>query len=230
MTRTRSTHGAAGRWTDRLLVLAAVAILAWAAWPWLPLAGRSRPPRTVVFYGFSILGEVVNESIVPAFREEWKAQTGEEIEVLTSFAGSGTITNQIILGVPAQIALLSLELDAERLAQSGVIAPGSWRRLPSAGVVNRTPFIILVRPGNPKGIRDFEDLARQGVEVVHPDPLTSGGANWAILAEFGAGYRDGGVAAGERLLAGVWNNVVAQAASARVIAAISGRVGVEVFG
>ena len=122
--------------------------------------------------------------------------------------------------MPAQVALLSLELDAERLAKAGVIAAGSWRRLPHGGVVNRTPFVLVVRQGNPKGIHDFSDLARPGVRVVHPDPLTSGGANWAILAEYGAGRprrRPGGPAARPATgpCAGVWRNVVAQAASAR---------------
>jgi sulfate transport system substrate-binding protein len=80
--------------------------------------------------------------------------------------------------------------------------------------VDRTPFVILVRRGNPKGIRDFADLARPGVRIVHPDPLTSGGALWAILAEYGAGerVRSGG---GRDLLLGIWRNVVAQASSAR---------------
>jgi ABC-type sulfate transport system substrate-binding protein len=139
------------------------------------------------------------------------------VELVSSFAGSGTVTNQLILGVPGQLALLSLELDADKLAERGVVPAGSWRRLPFGGVVNRTPFIILVRPGNPKNIRDFADLARTGVRVVHPDPLTSGGANWAIVAEYGAGARGSQdpVRAGHDMLLGVWKNVVAQAASAR---------------
>jgi sulfate transport system substrate-binding protein len=139
------------------------------------------------------------------------------IEIVGSFAGSGTVTNQILLGVPAQLALLSLESDAQRLADAGIVPAGSWRNLPHAGVVNRTPFIILVRPGNPKKIHDFDDLARPGIGVVHADPLTSGGAAWAILAEYGAGALapDGGPEAGERLLTGIWKNVIAQAASAR---------------
>lgn len=202
---------------DVLLAAAyCAALLVWAAWPWLPVSRAGRPPRTIVFYGFSILGEVMNEAIFPAFEKSWRAAGHEPVEVVGSFAGSGTVTNQIILGVPAQLALLSLESDAERLAQAGVVPAGSWRRLPHAGVVNRTPFVILVRPGNPKKILDFEDLARSGVHVVHPDPLTSGGANWAILAEYGAGARRmGGPEAGERLLSGIWKNVVAQASSAR---------------
>ncbi len=119
--------------------------------------------------------------------------------------------------MPAQLALLSLESDAERLADAGVVPDGSWRSLPNAGVVNRTPFVILVRPGNPKNIHDFDDLARPGIRVVHADPLTSGGASWAILAEYGAAALAPGGSAedGERLLSGIWKNVIAQAASAR---------------
>jgi sulfate transport system substrate-binding protein len=126
-------------------------------------------------------------------------------------------TNQLIMGVPAHLALLSLESDAERLSEAGVIAPQSWHRLPHRGVVNRTPFVILVRPGNPKGIHHFTDLMRPGIGVVHPDPMTSGGAKWAIVAEYGAGLRTrpGEPQAGHDMLLGIWRNVIAQAHSAR---------------
>ncbi|HEY7111848.1 MAG TPA: substrate-binding domain-containing protein [Thermoanaerobaculia bacterium] len=192
------------------------ALLLYAAWPWLPFSRTAETP-TIVFYGFSILADVMNKGIFPAFRQRWVAEKHGDVAFRSSFAGSGTITNQIALGAPAELALLSLESDADRLADAGVIPAGSWKRLPEAGVVNRTPFVIFVRRGNPLGIADFADLTRDGVRVVHPDPLTSGGANWAIVAEYGAGYRAGGndAAAGEALLAGVWRNVAAQAASAR---------------
>jgi sulfate transport system substrate-binding protein len=193
------------------------ALLTWAAWPWLPFSRSAASPATIVFYGFSILGDTMNDAVFPAFQKAWASDGHPRVEFISSFAGSGTVTNQIIMGVPAQLALLSLESDADRLAAAGVVAAGSWRSFPHEGVVNRTPFIILVRPGNPKGIRDFEDLTRPGIGVVHPDPLTSGGAAWAIVAEYGAGARaapqDPG--AGERMLAGIWKNVVAQASSAR---------------
>jgi sulfate transport system substrate-binding protein len=193
------------------------ALFLFAVWPWLPLPGRGARPRIIVFYGFSILGEVMTQSVFPAFKREWYERTGERVEFISAFAGSGTITNQLIMGVPGDLALLSLELDAQRLSEAGVIAPLSWHSLPHRGVLNRTPFIILVRPGNPKDIRDFADLARPGVEVVHPDPMTSGGANWAIVAEYGAGLRSAPdqPLAGYNLLLGIWRNVVAQAASAR---------------
>jgi sulfate transport system substrate-binding protein len=201
-----------------LLLAAGAALLLYALWPWLPVPGRPARPRTVAFYGFSILGEAMNRAVLPEFARRWRARTGERIEFVTSFAGSGTVTNQLIMGVPAQAALLSLELDAERLAQAGVVRAGSWRRLPYGGVVNRTPFVLVVRKGNPLGIHDFADLGRPGVKVVHPDPLTSGGANWALLAEYGsAARRSPGRAkeAGYDALLGVWRHVVAQAASAR---------------
>jgi len=193
------------------------ALLVYAAWPWLPFSRAAAAPPTIVFYGFSILADVMQEGIFPAFQKQWAAEGGGPVEFVSSFGGSGTVTNQVIMGVPAQVALLSLESDADRLAGAGVVAPDSWKQLPNAGVVNLTPFIILVRPGNPLHIRDFQDLTRRGVRIVHPDPATSGGANWAIVAEYGAGARGqpGGPAAGEAMLAGVWKNVVAQAASAR---------------
>lgn len=188
----------------------------YALWPWLP-GPQAGATRTLVVYGFSILGEVVNEGIFPAFQRQWQSRQNEKLEFVSSFAGSGTITNQMILGVPAEAAILSLELDALRLVEAGVLRGPTWRQLPYQGVLNRTPFVILVRPGNPKALRDFDDLARPGISVVHPDPLTSGGANWAILAEYGAAARSATdpAGAGRRLLLGIWRNVRAQAASAR---------------
>jgi sulfate/thiosulfate transport system substrate-binding protein len=205
------------RWRALVPAVFLAALLGYAAWPWLPFSRTKAAPPTIVFYGFSILADVMQEGIFPAFQKLWAAEGNGRIEFVSSFGGSGTVTNQVILGVPAQVVLLSLESDADRLADAGVIPHGSWKTLPRQGVVNLTPFVILVRPGNPLGLRDFEDLARSGVRVVHPDPLTSGGANWAIVAEFGSGFRGspGGEAAGERVLAGVWKHVVAQAASAR---------------
>jgi sulfate/thiosulfate transport system substrate-binding protein len=205
------------RLSAALLLAAGATLFAYAVWPWTPMAREARPPRTIVFYGFSILGEVINKGVFPDFQRRWKERTGEPVEIVSSFAGSGTITNQVILGVPAQLALVSLELDADKLADARLIAPGSWRQLPDQGVVNRTPFVILVRPGNPKGIRDFADLSKPGIRIVHPDPMTSGGANWAIVAEYGAGARGAPdpPRAGHDMLLGVWKNVVAQAASAR---------------
>ncbi len=195
--------------------LALGGLVIYALWPWLP-GTRGAPTRTLVVYGFSILDQAMNAGVFPAFQEAWRARTGEQVEFIASFSGSGTITNQIVLGVPAEVAILSLELDALRLVEAGVLPGPTWQQLPHAGVLNRTPFIILVRPGNPLGIGDFVDLAAPGIGVVHPDPLTSGGAQWAILAEYASALRRTGDAdAAYAQLLGIWDNVVAQAASAR---------------
>ena len=193
-----------------------LAALLWTLWPWLP-AGRSARPRTIVLYCFGILEPSITKSVFPAFRKKWKSRTGQDVELISSFAGSGTVTNQLVMGVPAELAILSTELDAYRLRQAGVIATESWKDLPHGGVINRTPFVIVTRKGNPKGIHDYSDLTRHGVRIIHPDPLTSGAANWAIVAEYGSEVRKPGATAedGKALLLGIWRNVVAQAGSAR---------------
>jgi sulfate/thiosulfate transport system substrate-binding protein len=203
---------------QRVLTICIVGgLLLYAVWPWLP--GRRAPAvRTIILYGFSILGEMMNGAVFPEFQADWEARTGERVELVSAFSASGTVTNQMILGVPAEVAILSLELDALRLVEAGVVPDPMWRDLPHGGVLNRTPFIILVRPGNPRAIEDFADLARPGVGVVHPDPLTSGGAQWALLAEYHSVRMLGGTdAEAYAQLEAIWHNVVAQAASARAV-------------
>ncbi|MEI9478255.1 MAG: substrate-binding domain-containing protein [Deltaproteobacteria bacterium] len=195
-----------------------LALIIWTVWPLLPF-GRSRRPQTIVLYGFSIIEPAITKSVFPAFQKKWMAQTGQEVEMIASFAGSGTVTNQLIMGVPAELAILSTGLDAARLSESGTINGETWKLLPYGGVINRSPFVILVRPGNPKKIHDFSDLTRPGIRIVHPDPFTSGAANWAIIAEYGSAVRqpDADPDAGRSMLLGIWRNVVAQAGSGRAV-------------
>lgn len=193
-----------------------LAVALWTVWPWLPWQ-KSGHPRTIVLYGFSILEPVITRGIFPAFQKKWMEQTGQHVELISSFGGSGTVTAQLIMGVPAEVAILSTELDALRLKDAGTVRTETWKDLPHKGIVNRTPFIILVRPGNPKKIRDFPDLTRKGVHITHTDPLTSGAANWAIVAEYGAAARQPGSGpdAGRSMLLGIWRNVTVQAGSDR---------------
>lgn len=205
------------RWAVRAVtVLLGLSVVLWTVWPWLPVA-QGRQPRTLVVYGFAIVEKSLTRSIFPAFQKKWKERTGEDLEVISSFGGSGTVTNQLIMGVPAEVAILSTELDMQRLHKAGVVQTETWKQLPHGGVMNRTPFVILVGKGNPMGIRDFQDLTQRGVRIVHPDPLTSGAANWAIMAEYGAAMRRPGAATadGKSLLLGIWRNVVSQAGSGR---------------
>ncbi|MBI3802241.1 MAG: substrate-binding domain-containing protein [Nitrospirae bacterium] len=172
--------------------------------------------QTLVLYGFSILEEVMSSGILPAFQAKWKQETGEPIRFYTSFSGSGTVMNQIRFGAPADVAIFAHTLDAYRLKEAGLIR-SDWTAEPHQGIVNRTPIVLIVRPGNPKGLQSFDDLRRPGIGIVHPDPQTSGGALWALLAEYGAFALPAG---GDRTSAhdgmvDLWKNVIVLGASAR---------------
>ena len=175
----------------------------------------------VTLYGFSIMKEPLEKAIYPAFIAKAKREHNVDIHFTSSFAGSETVTNQILQGVKAQIAILSIERDAQRLKQAGFIT-SDWHNLPQRGIVNRTPFVILVRKGNPKGIHDFNDLAKPGIRLIHPDPTNSGGAQWSILAIYGSelvkSEKETGSADPARALQtlqAIWRNVISTPASAR---------------
>ncbi|HEX8071223.1 MAG TPA: sulfate ABC transporter substrate-binding protein [Pyrinomonadaceae bacterium] len=182
-------------------------------------AGAGGAQLTV--YGFSIMKESLEKAIFPGFAAKWRQEHGQDVKFVSSFAGSETVTNQILQGVGADIAILSIERDADRLRQGGAVT-SDWHNLPNRGLVNKTPFIILVRKGNPKGIHDFTDLAKPGVKVIHPDPVSSGGAQWSILAIYGSelakhdAFAQGATSPEAlKLLQGVWRNVISTPGSAR---------------
>lgn len=169
----------------------------------------------ITLYGFSIMKESLEKAIFPAFAAKVKSEHGLTVRFTSSFAGSETVTNQIISGVKAQIAILSIDRDAERLKQVGAVT-SDWHSLPQKGIVNKTPFVILVRKGNPKGIHDFDDLAKPGIRVIHPDPDSSGGAQWSILAIYGSELVKSEKQSGEadraralQTLQAIWRNVIA---------------------
>ena len=192
----------------------------------LTVACLPQPPAesggiNITVYGFSILKESFEKSIYPGFAAKWKLEHGVEVRFTSSFAGSETITNQILQGVRAEIAILSIERDVERLKQGGFVT-SDWHQLPQQAIVNKTPFVILVRRGNPKGIRDFADLSKPGVRVIHPDPVSSGGAQWSILAIYGSELVKSEKETNEPdrarallTLRAVWRNVISTPGSAR---------------
>jgi len=208
----------------RLLLTAAVCVvLALLASSCLPKPPAEGGDITITLYGFSIMKESLETAIFPGFTHRWKQQHGQEVRFQSSFAGSETVTNQILRGAPADIAILSIERDADRLKKDGFVT-SDWHSYPGKGIVNKTPFVIIVRKGNPKGIRDFPDLAGGGVKLIHPDPISSGGAQWSILAIYGSELKKSQAETGDpepdtvralRTLKAIWKNVISTPGSAR---------------
>ena len=167
-----------------------------------------------------MVGEALEKEIFPAFAKEWKTKTGQKIEFAKSFAGSEIITNQVISGARAELAILAIDRNAQRLRDQHA-TKSDWKWLPNGGILHTTPMIIMVRPGNPKKIKDFKDLAKPGVRLIHADPISSGAGQWSLMAIYGseiiksrrAGHEDPQKAF--ELLRSVWKNVIATPGSAR---------------
>jgi len=126
--------------------------------------------------------------LIPLFQEQWKKETGQEVAFEQSYLGSGAQSRAIVEGFEADIAALSLEADVERIAQAGLITH-DWKSAPHDGMVSTSIVVFGVRKGNPQDIRDWADLAKPGIEILTPNPKTSGGAQWNILALYGAAKR-----------------------------------------
>jgi sulfate transport system substrate-binding protein len=117
------------------------------------------------------------------FAAQWKKHTGETLKIRTSHGGSGKQARSVIDGLRADVVTLALAGDIDAIAQNGGLLPANWQsRLPHNSAPYTSTIVFLVRKGNPKGIRDWDDLVKPGVGVITPNPKTSGGARWNYLA------------------------------------------------
>ena len=117
-----------------------------------------------------------------AFARHWKAKTGQDVQFRQSHGGSGKQARSIIDGIDADVATLALGGDVDALARHGLLAADWQKRLPHNSAPYTSTIVFLVKKGNPKGLKDWDDLARPGVQVITPNPKTSGGARWNYLA------------------------------------------------
>jgi sulfate transport system substrate-binding protein len=143
---------------------------------------------TLTLGSYTTPREAYSKAIIPGFQKHWKEKTGQEVEFQESYQGSGAQSRAIISGFEADIAALSLESDVTRIAEAGLIR-NEWHANQYRGIVSTSLVVIAVRQGNPLGIRDWTDLTRPGLKVLTPDPKTSGGAQWNIVALYGAALR-----------------------------------------
>src|SRR5579884_1933403 len=126
------------------------------------------------------------------FATKYKAGAGKSIEVKTSNGGSGAQARAVIDGLEADVVTLALSYDVDAIADRGLIAPDWQSRLPNNSSPYTSTIVFLVRKGNPKGIKDWDDLAKPGVQVITPNPKTSGGARWNYLAAWGYALKRNG--------------------------------------
>ena len=126
--------------------------------------------------------------IIPLFQQYWLDQTGESVIFEESYLGSGAQSRAVVDGFEADIVALSLEADVNRIQEAGLITH-DWKAGEYNGIITTSIVAFAVREGNPKDIQDWIDLVQPGLEILTPNPNTSGGAMWNILAVYGAGLR-----------------------------------------
>jgi len=130
------------------------------------------------------------EDINAAFEKSWKEKTGTTVEVRQSHGGSGKQARAVIDGQKADVVTLALAYDIDVIAEAASLLPTNWQTLlPDNSAPYTSTVVFLVRKGNPKNIRDWEDLVRPGISVITPNPKTSGGARWNYLAAWGYALR-----------------------------------------
>ena len=159
--------------------------------------------------------------LIPIFQKQWKEKTGQDVVFEESYLGSGAQSRAILEGFEADVAALSLEADITRIEKAGLITH-DWKSGPYKGMVSDSIVSFAVREGNPKDIQDWSDLAKPGIEILTPNPRTSGGAMWNVLALYGAAKRgfvegvtkDDETAANDFLLS-ILNNVTVMDKGAR---------------
>ncbi len=127
------------------------------------------------------------------FAEHWKEKTGQTVEIEQSHGGAGKQARSIIDGLEGDVATLALSYDIDAIAEESGILPAGWQaRLPENSCPYTSTIVFVVRKGNPKGIRDWDDLVNPGIEVITPNPKTSGGARWNYLAAWAYAERKAG--------------------------------------
>jgi sulfate transport system substrate-binding protein len=150
-------------------------------------ASASGDPVKLILGAYST-PQAVFAKIIPLFQASWKQQTGQTVTFQQSYLGSGAQSRAIINGFQADVAALSTAPDMDAIASAGLITH-DWTNTPTKGMISTSIVAFAVRKGNPKGIHDWADLTRPGIQILTPNPKTSGGAQWNILALYGAALR-----------------------------------------
>ncbi|MDZ4076382.1 MAG: sulfate ABC transporter substrate-binding protein [Hylemonella sp.] len=177
--------------------LAGVAFTSWA-----------QPAQTLLNVSYDPTRELYVE-VNAAFGKHWKAKTGQDVTIKQSHGGSGKQARSVIDGLDADVVTLALAGDVDALYKNGGWIPKDWqKRLPLNSSPYTSTIVLVVRQGNPKGIKDWDDLVKPGISVITPNPKTSGGARWNYLAAYEYAKRKyGGETQAKEFIAKLYSNV-----------------------
>ena len=155
-------------------------------------SSAAKPDVKLRLVSYSVT-KAAHDRIIPKFVEKWKKEHDQNVSFETSYGGSGSQARAVVEGSQeADVVHLALALDINKIAQAGLIEPGWEREAPKSGVVTRSVAAIVTRPGNPKGINTWADLAKDDVKLIAANPKTSGIAIWEFLAMWGSVTQTGG--------------------------------------
>lgn len=157
-----------------------------ASSPTTPPTGMAN--KTTIILGAYTTPREAYGKLIPLFQHQWKDKTGQDVEFQESYLGSGAQSRAVVGGFEADLVALSLEADVNRIGDAGLITH-DWKSKGAGGMVSNSIVVFAVREGNPKNIKDWKDLTRQGLEILTPDPASSGGAQWNVMAAWGAAKR-----------------------------------------
>ena len=156
------------------------------------LAGQALADVTLLNVSYDPTRELYQD-FNAAFAKYWKNRSNETVTIKQSHGGSGKQARSVIDGLEADVVTLALAYDVDALHEKGKLIPADWqKRLPHNAAPYTSTIVFLVRKGNPKKIRDWNDLAKPGIEVITPNPKTSGGARWNYLAAWGYALKQPG--------------------------------------
>jgi sulfate/thiosulfate transport system substrate-binding protein len=201
----------------RTSLIGSLAILALAAGASSAAAQGGGKPVTLLNVSYDQTRELY-EDFNQRFAAYWKGKTGQAVTVRQSHGGSGKQARSVIDGLEADVVTLALAYDIDQIAEKAGLLPANWQsRLPNNSAPYTSTIVLLVRKGNPKGIKDWGDLAKPGLSVITPNPKTSGGARWNYLAAWAWAMRQpgGNEASAKAFVTKMYRNVPVLDAGAR---------------
>lgn len=152
-------------------------------------ASQTGEPLKLTLVSYAVT-QAAYEKIIPKFVEQWEAQTGQSVTFDQSYGGSGSQTRAVIDGLEADVVALALALDTQKIEKAGLIQPGWENELPNDSIVYKSVAALVTR--QPGAVKQWSDLAKDGIKVITANPKTSGGARWNFLALWGAVTQAGG--------------------------------------